>query len=217
MGKCPDTDGQIPLSIPEYTQYAKIKPESVRERETDISDEQILSWLQDKKLAEQGFRALLEKYQERLYWHVRRLVVDHEDANDVIQESLVKVFRKINTFRGRSSLYTWLYRIVTNEALSFLRKQKRKATQSIDDEELLLANQLRADAYFDGDEAQVQLQAAIHRLPEKQRIVFNLRYFDNLSYQDISDILGTSTGALKASYHHAVKKIEQYVTARATS
>lgn len=189
----------------------------MRERETDISDEQILSWLQDKQLAEQGFRALLGKYQERLYWHVRRLVVDHEDANDVIQESLVKVFRKINTFRGRSSLYTWLYRIVTNEALSFLRKQKRKATQSIDDEELLLANQLRADAYFDGDEAQVQLQAAIHRLPEKQRIVFNLRYFDNLSYQDISDILGTSTGALKASYHHAVKKIEQYVTARATS
>lgn len=174
-------------------------------------DEQIIEWMQQPATADRGFRVLLDKYQERLYWHVRRLVVEHEDANDVIQECLVKVYRKIGTFRGQSALYTWLYRIATNEALSFLRKQKRKATQSIDDDDLLLAERLRADAYFDGDEAQIQLQRALVRLPEKQRAVFNLRYFEEMSYKEMSEVFGTSEGGLKASYHHAVKKIEHYV------
>ena len=182
-----------------------------------IQDEQIIQWLQQSATVDRGFRALLEKYQERLYWHARRMVVEHDDANDVIQECLVKVYRKINTFRGKSSLYTWLYRIATNEALTFLRKQKRKATQSIDDEDLLLAERLHADAYFDGDEAQVQLQQAIVRLPEKQRAVFNLRYFEEMSYKEMSEVLNTSQGALKASYHHAVKKIEHYVKTNVSS
>lgn len=176
-----------------------------------IEDEQIIQWMQEAATADRGFRALLEKYHERLYWHVRRMVMEHEDANDIIQECLMKVYRKIDSFGGRSALYTWLYRIATNEALSFLRKQKRRATQSIDDDELLLAERLRADAYFDGNEAQIQLQQALVCLPEKQRAVFNLRYFEEMSYKEMSQVFGTSEGALKASYHHAVKKIEHYV------
>lgn len=185
--------------------------------EKQITDEQIVAWIQDTPTLDKGFRVLLHKYQERLYWHIRRLVIEHEDANDVLQDCLVKVYRKVGSFRGQSGLYTWLYRIATNEALSFLRKQKRKQTASIDDEDLLLADRLRADAYFDGNDAQANLQQALLQLPHKQRVVFNLRYFEDMSYQDMSDILGTSTGALKASYHHAVKKIEKSVVAATTS
>ena len=181
--------------------------------EKHISDEQLIAWLRDKDLQEKGFRALLSKYQERLYWHIRRLVLEHEDANDVLQDCLVKVYRKFSSFRGQSQLYTWLYRIATNEALSFLRKQKRKQVQSIDDDDLHLADRLTADPYFDGNQAQAQLQQALGTLPDKQRVVFNLRYFESMSYREMSDILGTSTGALKASYHHAVKKIEKSVVA----
>lgn len=153
----------------------------------------------------------MEKYQERLYRHVRRMVTDHEDAHDVLQNTFIKVYRNIGAFKGNSKLYTWLYRIATNESLSFLEKRKRRTAFSLDEEDAGLANRLEADPYFDGDEAQIRLQEALHSLPDKQRIVFNLRYFDEMSYQDISDSLGTSVGALKASYHHAVKKIEHYI------
>ena len=162
---------------------------------------------------EQGFRLLMEKYQERLYWHIRRMVREHEDANDVIQDCFVKVYRNIHLFEGKSQLYTWLYRIATNEALTFLKKEQRQSTAAIGDGEGGLGNRLHADAYFDGDEAQRRLQRALEKLPEKQRLVFNMRYFDELSYKDISGILDTSVGALKASYHHAVKKIEAFFKA----
>ena len=178
---------------------------------SNISDDHILSLLQNETNYEQGFRLLVQKYQERLYWHIRRLVTEHDDANDVIQNSFIKVYKSIDRFEGKSKLYTWLYRIATNESITYLNKKKRKATSSIDDESLGHAKPLTADAYFDGDEIQQKLQNAINTLPEKQRIVFNMRYYDEMKYQDISEVLNTSVGSLKASYHHAAKKIEQYL------
>lgn len=177
----------------------------------NITDEQILSMLQQEASYEQGFRALMAAYQERLYWHIRKMVYEHDDANDVIQNTFIKVYRSIDRFEGKSKLYTWLYRIATNEAITFLNKKKKKATSSIDDEEANLSNRLKADEYFDGDEIQLQLQLALEKLPEKQRLVFNMRYFDEISYADMAEILETSVGALKASYHHASKKIESYL------
>lgn len=176
----------------------------------NISDEHILSLLRESRTLEQGFRILVEQYQEKLYWHIRRLVTEHDDANDVVQNCFIKVFRSINRFEGKSKLYTWLYRIATNEAITFLNKKNRKASASIDDEASVLANQLKADEYFDGEEVQIRLQQALRLLPEKQRAVFNLRYFEEMSYKEMADVMDTSVGALKASYHHAVKKIESY-------
>ncbi len=161
--------------------------------------------------ADKGFRLLMEKYQERLYWQIRRMVYDHEDANDVLQNCFIKVFRSIHGFEGKSKLYTWLYRIATNEAITFINKKKQKMTAPFDSADQNLSNRLQADPYFEGDEVQIRLQEAIAQLPEKQRLVFNLRYFDEMSYADMSQALGTSEGALKASFHHAVKKIECYV------
>lgn len=178
-----------------------------------IPDDQILSLLEEPRTYERGFRLLMEKYQERLYWHIRRLVHEHEDANDVIQNCFIKVYRSIHGFERKSKLYTWLYRIATNEAITFLKKEQRRSASSIDEEAGGLAHSLHADAYFDGDEAQARLLRALEELPEKQRLVFNMRYFDELSYNDISDILDTSVGALKASYHHAAKKIEAFLKA----
>ena len=177
----------------------------------EIADEAILHCLQVSGEFDKGFMLLMEKYQERLYWHVRRLVVEHEDANDVLQNCLVKVFKSIKRFEGKSKLYTWLYRIATNEAITFLQKRKKRITASLDDEESNLENRLEADSYFDGDRAARELQKALVTLPEKQRLVFQLRYFEERPYQEISDLLNTSVGALKASYHHAVKKIEKFI------
>lgn len=176
----------------------------------EISDEQILTLLQSSKTTNQGFRLMMAKYQERIYWHVRRLVTEHEDANDVVQNCFIKVYRGVGKFEGKSKLYTWLYRIATNEAITFLNKKAKKGTSSIDEEASYLANTLKADEYFDGDAAQMQLQLALSTLPDKQKIVFNMRYFEEMSYKDMAEILETSVGALKASYHHAVKKIENY-------
>ncbi len=177
----------------------------------EISDDQIIALLNQSAQQEQGFRLLMAKYQERLYRHIRRLVIDHEDANDVLQNCLIKAFRAIDRFEGKSGLYTWLYRIASNEAFTFLERKKRKMAASIDGEDqLAAANRLRADSYFNGDEAQALLHRALTGLPDKQREVFTLRYFEDMGYQEMSDMLGTSVGALKASYHHAVKKIEQF-------
>lgn len=173
-------------------------------------DTQILSLVQNPTRREEGFRLLLQKYQERLYWHIRRLVLDHEDANDVLQNVLIKVYRNIQKFEGKAQLYTWLYRIATNESLTFLNKKKKKLAISLDEEVAGLANTLLADEYFDGAQAQIKLQQALLRLPEKQKLVFSLRYFEGLPYEEISKILEISKGGLKASYHHAVKKIEQF-------
>ncbi|MEL7123455.1 MAG: sigma-70 family RNA polymerase sigma factor [Bacteroidota bacterium] len=174
-------------------------------------DDQILAMIKKKRTFEKGFRLLIHKYQERLYHHVRTMVVDHEDANDVIQNSFVKIYKNLDRFEGKSKLYTWMYRIATNEAITLINRRKRKATDSIDQDDNHLANTLKADHYFDGDAITIQLQQALERLPEKQNIVFKMRYFEEMSYQEISDVLDTSVGALKASYHHAVKKIEVYL------
>lgn len=174
-------------------------------------DKKILALLAADTTTEQGFKLLMNTYQERLYWQVRRMVHDHEDANDVLQNCFVKVYRNIRQFEGKAKLYTWLYRIATNEAITFLNKRKQKATASFDDEKNKLSNQLKADPYFDGNEIQLKLKAAIARLPEKQQLVFNLRYFDEMSYADISEMVGTSQGALKASFHHAAKKVELFI------
>ncbi len=178
-----------------------------------VSDEAILTLLDKAATFDKGFSLLLQQYQERLYWHIRRMVMEHEDANDVLQNTCIKVYKGIKNFKGNSQLYTWLYRIASNEAITFLKKQQRRKSSSLDDEEGNLQNQLAADVYFDGDEIQRKLQAAIQTLPEKQRLVFNMRYFDEMSYQDISESLGTSVGALKASYHHAAKKVESFLRA----
>lgn len=159
-----------------------------------------------------GFPLVVEKYSSRLYWHIRRLVIIHEDADDALQNTFINAWRNIGNFRNESSLYTWLYTIATNEALTLINKRKRNAAVSIDDLGSHFANSHEGSIYFDGDEAQVKLQNAILHLPEKQRIVFNLKYFDKMPYEEMSRVLKTSEGALKASYHHAVKKIEKIIT-----
>lgn len=173
-------------------------------------EQQMVAMLQSGQNVEEAFRWLVGEYQERLYWHIRRIVIEHEDANDVVQNTFVRVFRSIKNYKGDAKLYTWLYRIATNESITFLNSKKRKATTSLHAPENNLEQRLTTDAYFDGDDIQIKLQLALEKLPEKQRLVFNMRYFDNMPYQDISNVLGTSVGGLKASYHHAVKKIENY-------
>jgi len=188
-----------------------IKPAILPIPTQDITDEEILVLLDKSSTYERGFKLLMSKYQERLYKHIRRMVWGHDDTNDVIQNTFIKVFKGIQNYQQQSKLYTWLYRIATNEAITFLNKKQRKSAISLDDGENHIANQLKTDAYFDGDEIQIKLLKAIDTLPEKQRIVFNLRYFEEMSYNDMSSVLETSVGALKASYHHAVKKVEGYL------
>jgi len=156
-----------------------------------------------------GFRLLVETYSKRLYWHIRRLVILHEDADDALQNTFINAWKNIGNFRNESALYTWLYTIATNEALTLINKRKRNSALSLDEIGSYLATSAEGSTWFDGDEAQLKLQNAILQLPEKQRIVFNLRYFDEMPYEEMSKVLGTSEGALKASYHHAVKKIEE--------
>lgn len=156
-----------------------------------------------------GFRLVVEKYSSRLYWHIRRLVILHEDADDALQNTFINAWRSMGDFRSESSLYTWLYTIATNEALALINKRKKNATISLDDVGDFFASSHEGSTWFDGDEAQVKLQNAILKLPEKQRVVFNLKYFDEMPYEEMSRVLKTSEGALKASYHHAVKKIEK--------
>lgn len=174
-------------------------------------DKALLALYRIPETREKGFTLIIQKYQERLYWHVRRLVIGHDDANDVLQNVFIKVWKSLEGFREDAQLYTWLYKIATNESLSFLEQQKRKQSISLSDVEAGLSNKLKADAQFDANKLEWKLQAAILRLPEKQRIVFNLRYYDEMPYEEMSRVLDTSEGALKASYHHAVKKIEEYI------
>jgi len=158
-----------------------------------------------------GFRLLVERYSSRLYWHIRRFVILHEDADDALQNTFISAWKNMADFRNESSLYTWLYAIATNESLTLINKRKRNTAASFDDIGSYLSNSLEGSSWFDGDEAQIKLQNAILQLPEKQRIVFNLKYFDEMTYEEMSKVLKTSEGALKASYHHAVKKIEKYL------
>lgn len=174
-------------------------------------DKALLAIYRDPATREKGFTYIIQKYQERLYWHVRRLVLDHDDANDVLQNVFVKVWKNLEGFREDAQLYTWLYKIATNECLTFLEKQKKNNSISLSDVETGLSNTLKADAQFDPNKLEWKLQRAILGLPEKQRIVFNLRYYDEMPYEEMSRVLDTSEGALKASYHHAVKKIEEFI------
>ncbi len=172
------------------------------------TDDQILGLMASAETKERGFRLLVATYQERLYWHIRRMVGTHEDTDDVLQDCLIKAYRGIGRFEGKSQLYTWLYRIATNEALSFLKRRGRHAVSSLDEEAQPAAYQLRAEASVDADALQQKLERALATLPEKQRLVFNLRYYEEMTYKEMSALLNTSEGALKASYHHAVKKVE---------
>ena len=171
-------------------------------------DRQIIDEIGTPGKEEIAFNQLVLKYQERLYWHIRKIVISHDDADDVLQNTLMKTWRSLSGFRADSSLFTWLYRIATNEALTFIKQKKKRAFAPWVDVEQKMSDQLVSDPWFNGDEIQLKLQQAILKLPEKQRIVFNMKYFDELKYEEMSEILETSVGALKASYHHAVKKIE---------
>jgi len=175
------------------------------------SDTELLVQFRNPITKEKAFTAIIKKYQEKLYWHVRRMVIEHEDANDVLQNVFVRVWNGLENFREDSQLYTWLYRIATNECLTYIEQQKKRAAVALDEVESGLSNKIRADSHFDANRLEWKLQLAIQRLPEKQRIVFNLRYYDEMPYEEMSRILDTSEGALKASYHHAVKKIEDYI------
>jgi len=173
------------------------------------NEEQLLIELRTPGKERKGFAKLVAEYSEKLYWQIRKMVLSHDDANDILQDVFIKAWTNLENFRGDSKLTTWLYRIAINESITFLNKKRNQNNVSIDDEDSLLFNSLSSDDYFDGDEAQLLLQKAIHELPEKQRLVFKMKYFEEMKYEDMSDILGTSVGALKASYHHAVKKIEK--------
>ncbi|MEY3053184.1 MAG: hypothetical protein RLY31_2969 [Bacteroidota bacterium] len=181
-----------------------------------VSDEDIIERLASEELASEGFRLLVEKFHGPLYWQIRRMVFHHEDAHDILQDCYLKIHLAIRNFKGKSSLRTWLYRIALNESLSFLERQQRRATRSVDPNQLsgALSERLSADPFFDGDSAQLLLQEAVSRLPDKQRAVFNLRYFEEIGYAEMAEILDTSEGALKASFHHAVRKITAFVSNR---
>jgi len=174
-------------------------------------DKELIAAFRDEKTKTSAFSALIQKYQKKIYWHVRRIVIDHDDADDVVQNTFIKVWENLNGFREDSKLYTWLFRIATNEALMFLNKKRSKYHVPMDDIDFELSETLHAGSYFNGNEAELKLQTAILTLPEKQRLVFNMKYYDALKYEEIEEILGTSVGALKASYHHAVKKIEVFL------
>ncbi|MGI8950462.1 MAG: RNA polymerase sigma factor [Chitinophagaceae bacterium] len=176
-----------------------------------LDDQELLNQFRQESTKERAFTAIIKKYQEKLYWHIRRMVVDHDDANDVLQNMFIKVWNALANFREDSQLYTWLYRIATNEALTFLEQQKKRASVSFSDVETGLSNKVKADTNFDANKLEWKLQLAIQQLPEKQRLVFNLRYYDEMPYEEMSRVLETSEGALKASYHHAAKKIEEFV------
>ena len=176
-----------------------------------VDDEQILDWALDSVTREKGFRALIQKYQQKLYWHIRRMVLNHDDADDVLQNTFIKVNRSLENFERKSSLFTWMYRIATNETLTYLEKNKKYTYDALDDmTEHPAISKLKADPYFEGDELSLKLEEVMQQLPEKQRVVFQMRYYDEMPYKEIAEILQTSEGALKASYHHAMKKIEEH-------
>ncbi len=178
-----------------------------------IDEKQLVADLQDPSTASRAFDTLMRTYGEPVYWQIRRMVASHDDANDLLQNCFLKVWNNLHNFRGDAKLSTWLYKIAVNETINFLNKERQRnnLTEGDTDDEFLMRN-LESDSYFDGDELQKELQKAIMQLPEKQRLVFNMRYYDEMKYEEMSEILGTSVGALKASYHHAVKKITAAIT-----
>lgn len=177
----------------------------------ELSDREILDQFSNPETRNYAFNLLVRQYQKRLYWHIRKMVIDHDDTDDILQNVFIKAFNGLANFREDSKIFTWLYRIATNECITFLNAKKRRFFIPMVDVENQLSQNLENDSYFNGDRIQMRLQQAILTLPEKQRLVFNMKYFEDMKYEDMSEILGTSVGALKASYHHAVKKIEEFM------
>lgn len=175
------------------------------------NEREVLALLQDERTQKQGFEQIVSQYSEQLYWQIRRMVLSHDDANDLLQNTFIKAWINIDYFRAEAKLSTWLYRIALNECITFLNKQRAMNTIAIDDPEADVTQKLESDPYFSGDRAELLLQKALLTLPEKQRMVFNLKYYQEMKYEEMSEIFGTSVGALKASYHHAVKKIEKFL------
>jgi RNA polymerase sigma factor (sigma-70 family) len=176
-----------------------------------MKDEELLEKFKDLTSRNYAFNLIVRQYQQKIYYHIRRMVIDHDDTDDLVQETFVKAWKALDRFEGNSSIYTWLYRIATNECLAFLAKKRKRFFLPIYDVEGELTVKLESSDMISGDEIQLHLQKAILTLPEKQRLVFNMKYFDDMKYEEMSEVLGTSVGALKASYHHAVKKIEEYI------
>lgn len=174
------------------------------------TEKEIILKLQEPDQQREAFEWIVNTYKEQLYYQIRRMVLSHEDADDLLQNTFIKAWNNLEYFRGEAKLSTWLYRIALNECLNFLNKQRAQRHLSIEESEANLLNQLESDPYFDGDQTQLLFEKAIQTLPEKQRIIFHLKYFQDMKYNEISEIMGTSIGALKASYHHAVKKIEEF-------
>ncbi|MDR1980800.1 MAG: sigma-70 family RNA polymerase sigma factor [Tannerellaceae bacterium] len=175
-------------------------------------EDEIVAQLRNPDEQRDAFAQVVNVYGEKLYWQIRKMVLNHDDANDLLQNTFLKAWTNIDYFRGEAKLSTWLYKIAVNECITFLNRQRSMHHVSVDDTDLFLLERLKGDDYFDGDGAQAKLQQAILMLPEKQRLVFNMKYFDDMKYEEISEIVGTSVGALKASYHHAVKKVEEFLT-----
>jgi RNA polymerase sigma factor (sigma-70 family) len=178
-----------------------------------VEDKDLLEKFALPESRNMAFNQLVRKYQQKVYWHIRKMVIDHEDADDLTQEVFLKVWKNLENFRQDSQLYTWLYRIATNECLTFLSSKRYKFFLPINDVNSALIEKLESSTDISGDQIELKLQKALLRLPDKQRLVFNMRYYDDLKYEEISEILGTSVGALKASYHLAAKKIEEYLKA----
>ncbi|MGY6647238.1 RNA polymerase sigma factor [Wenyingzhuangia sp. IMCC45574] len=174
-------------------------------------EQQLIVNLKDPKKQSIAFDELVRVYKERLYWHIRKIVINHDDTDDVLQNTFIKVFKNINGFKEESKLFSWMYRIATNEAITFLNKKAKKSNIPIEEYQKELRTSVQSDELFDGDQIQIILQKAIAELPHKQQLVFNMKYFDDLKYEEMSEILDTSVGALKSSYHHAVKKIEAFI------
>ena len=176
------------------------------------NEKELLSQLKSAQTQEKAFRELITLYKERLYWHIRKIVISHDDSDDVLQNTFIKIYKNIHNFKGDSKLYSWMYRIATNEAITHLNKNAKRLQITNEAVQEYAINNLKADVYFEGNDIQLKLQQAIATLPQKQQLVFNMKYFDNIKYKDMSEVLETSEGALKASYHIAVKKIETYLT-----
>ena len=176
-----------------------------------MKEDELVKKLQDKAFKNEAFEELLNQYKERLYWHIRSMLKSHEDTDDVLQNVFIKIYKNIDKFKGNSKLYSWMYRIATNESITFLNKRAKRLQISDEELQTKMINDLKSDVYFEGSEIQLKLQKAIAQLPDKQQQVFNMKYFQDLKYKEMSEILETSVGALKASYHHATKKIEEFL------
>jgi RNA polymerase sigma factor (sigma-70 family) len=215
MDSTQSTSSQLPKEQLKEKKLSSRTPEKnslSSDHKMDYSEQELIDKFQDENTRHYAFKLLVTQYQQRLYWHVRRILIDHDDANDVIQNVFIKVWNNLINFRGDSQLYTWLYRIATNEAITFLNQKKRRALISFSDVEYEMASKLNTENLFNGNQIQKKLQEAILKLPAQQRLVFNMKYFDAMKYEEIAEILGLSVGGLKATYHHAVKKITKYVT-----